>query len=98
MHGPAVELFDFLAGCLHDFLFDHNLIGKEIGLGFTFSFPTRQRGLDSAELVTWTKGFVCDGAVGNDVVKLMQDAIDRRKGRFELSASVHVVEFPDRCH
>ena len=27
MHGPAEELFDFLAGCLHDFLFDHDLIG-----------------------------------------------------------------------
>ena len=53
---------------------------QEIPLGFTFSFPTRQRGLDSAELVTWTKGFVCDGAVGVDVVRLMQAAIDRRKG------------------
>ena len=88
MHGPAEELFDFLAGCLHDFLFDHDLIGKKIGLGFTFSFPTRQRGLDSAELVTWTKGFVCDGAVGNDVVKLMQDAIDWRKGGRNFSLSL----------
>jgi hexokinase len=82
MLGPATDLFDFLAQGLHDFLQDHGLVGQEIGLGFTFSFPTKQHGLNKAVLVNWTKGFVCAGAEGNDIVKLMQDAIDRKKGEF----------------
>ena len=51
---------------------------RPVPLGFTFSFPCTQKGLASATLVTWTKGFDCDGVVGEDVVKLLQDAINRR--------------------
>jgi hexokinase len=56
------------------------LIGgdKPFPLGFTFSFPCTQKGLASATLVTWTKGFDCDGVVGEDVVRMLQDAINRR--------------------
>lgn len=36
-----------------------------------------QAALDSAKLVTWTKGFDVDGVMGNDVVKLLAGA-----GRF----------------
>ncbi len=74
MRGPATDLFDFLAACLHDFLADHGVLlaAKDIGIGFTFSFPTKQHGLASADLVTWTKGFICEGAEGEDVVQLMQ--------------------------
>lgn len=54
-------------------------------LGFTFSFPCRQNGLASATLTTWTKGFKCEGVEGNDIVKLLHDAIKRRGVRtFEL--------------
>jgi len=47
-------------------------------LGFTFSFPCRQEGLASARLSTWTKGFTCSGVVNEDVVKLLQTAIDEK--------------------
>lgn len=47
-------------------------------LGFTFSFPCRQEGLASARLSTWTKGFTCSGVVNEDVVKLLQDAINEK--------------------
>jgi hexokinase len=47
-------------------------------LGFTFSFPLRQEGLTKARLVTWTKGFKCAGVEGEDVVRLLQEAICRR--------------------
>lgn len=47
-------------------------------LGFTFSFPCKQEGLASARLSTWTKGFTCSGVVNEDVVKLLQNAIDEK--------------------
>jgi hexokinase len=50
----------------------------EIFLGFTFSFPCRQEGLASARLTAWTKGFSCSGVVNEDVVKLLQDAINEK--------------------
>jgi hypothetical protein len=46
--------------------------------GFTFSFPCKQEGLASARLSTWTKGFTCAGVVGEDVVKMLQTAIDEK--------------------
>ena len=51
---------------------------EKLPLGFTFSFPLRQEGLTKAKLVTWTKGFKCSGVEGEDVVKLLQEAIARR--------------------
>ncbi|KDQ64963.1 hypothetical protein JAAARDRAFT_28623 [Jaapia argillacea MUCL 33604] len=47
-------------------------------LGFTFSFPVEQTALNSGKILTWTKGFAARNAVGNDVVKLLQDAFDRK--------------------
>lgn len=48
-------------------------------LAFTFSFPCKQTSLREAKLVSWTKGFSCTSVVGNDVVLMLQQAIDRRK-------------------
>ncbi len=47
-------------------------------LGFTFSFPCKQEGLASARLTAWTKGFSCSGVVNNDVVKLLQEAMNEK--------------------
>lgn len=77
MLGPGTDLFDFMADCLYDFMKCHDLLGRKYHLGFTFSFPTRQRRLDRAELTTWTKGFVCEGVEGRDVVTLLQNSIGR---------------------
>ncbi|KAG6332263.1 hypothetical protein ID866_6827 [Astraeus odoratus] len=49
-----------------------------IPLGLTFSFPVEQTALDSGKLLTWTKGFSAKNAIGKDVVKLLQDAFDRK--------------------
>jgi hexokinase len=48
-------------------------------LAFTFSFPCKQTSLSEATLVSWTKGFSCTSVVGNDVVLMLQQAINRRK-------------------
>ncbi|KAJ8317565.1 hypothetical protein KUTeg_005469 [Tegillarca granosa] len=53
--------------------------GKDhLPLGFTFSFPCRQEGLAKARLSKWTKGFRCEGVVGEDICYLLHEALKRR--------------------
>lgn len=47
--------------------------------GFTFSFPCEQKSVASGRLISWTKGFTCDGVVGKDVVELLQNSFDEKK-------------------
>ncbi|KAI0721984.1 hexokinase-domain-containing protein [Cerioporus squamosus] len=49
-----------------------------VPLGLTFSFPVEQTALNQGKILTWTKGFAAKNAIGNDVVKLLQDAFDRK--------------------
>jgi hexokinase len=80
MTGTGIQLFDHIAKCLAEFMKAEHLAdpAKVYPLGFTFSFPCTQHGLASATLVTWTKGFDCSDVVGHDVVKMLQEAIERR--------------------
>uniref|UniRef100_A0A915KU07 Phosphotransferase n=1 Tax=Romanomermis culicivorax TaxID=13658 RepID=A0A915KU07_ROMCU len=59
---------------------------QKLSLGFTFSFPCAQDALASGRLINWTKGFKCSDVENQDVVKLLQEAIHRRKvsGRCEI--------------
>ena len=77
MTGPGENLFNFMADKLKEFMIEHQLLGKRHHLGFTFSFPTIQHSLASADLATWTKGFVCEGVEGVDVAQLLEKAIKR---------------------
>ncbi|KAI1819505.1 glucokinase [Xylaria intraflava] len=45
-------------------------------LGFTFSFPVQQSGINKGALMRWTKGFDIPDAIGKDVCALLQDEID----------------------
>ncbi|KAI9870692.1 MAG: glucokinase [Pleopsidium flavum] len=45
-------------------------------LGFTFSFPVNQIGINRGTLIRWTKGFDIDDAVGKDVCALLQEELD----------------------
>lgn len=76
--GEGEKLFDFLAECIHSFMESRQLKGCNLPLGFTFSFPMTQKGLDVGILVSWTKSFNCSGVVGQDAVKMLNDAIHRR--------------------
>ena len=60
-------------------------------LGLTFSFPVEQTALDSGKILTWTKGFSAKNAIGNDVVKLLQDAFDRKRMHVKCVALVNDV-------
>lgn len=48
-------------------------------MGFTFSFPVEQRGLNKGIMIKWTKGFNASGVVNKDVVELLKEAFQRRK-------------------
>jgi len=75
--GPGVDLFKFLAECIKDFIGKQNLIGvDQMPLGFTFSFPMTQTALDVGRLVNWTKSFNCPGVIGEDVVGMLNTALE----------------------
>lgn len=79
MLGSGEQLFDHIAECLSHYLEQLGLTHRTLPLGFTFSFPCIQKGLTSAILVGWTKGFNCAGVQGEDVVQLLREAVKRRR-------------------
>ncbi|NWS29686.1 HXK3 protein, partial [Polioptila caerulea] len=79
MQGTGVGLFDHIMDCIIDFQIKQNLVTQMLPLGFTFSFPCQQVGLDKALLLTWTKGFSASGCVGQDVVQMLRDAAKRKQ-------------------
>lgn len=81
--GPGQQLFDFAARCLAEFLEALPVGSRGLQLGFNFSFPCNQTGLDKSTLISWTKGFRCSGVEGRDVVQLLREAI-ARQGAYSL--------------
>ncbi|KAK6011217.1 Hexokinase, partial [Ostertagia ostertagi] len=77
MQNSNFQLFDYIAKALADFLIEKDLADENLPVGFTFSYPCDQTGLRSATLLRWTKGVTATGVVGKDVVKLLEDAIER---------------------
>lgn len=79
---------DFIAISIKEFITSEHISSKivehpsnsdTLELGFTFSFPVTQTAVDAGMLLRWTKGFNCPGAVGNDIVQLLQEALDRNE-------------------
>ncbi|CDZ96529.1 hexokinase [Phaffia rhodozyma] len=90
--GDARDLFDYIAESVDSFLTEigtESDSGKVLHLGFTFSFPVEQTALDAGTILTWTKGFSATNAIGNDVVKLLQDSLDRKHIHVRCSALVN---------
>ena len=77
--GAGEDLFDYIAECLATFMKDQGIENEVHPLGFTFSFPCKQKGLASGELIRWTKGFTCTDVEGHDIVELLKKAISKRK-------------------
>ncbi|XP_054264590.1 hexokinase-1-like [Macrosteles quadrilineatus] len=75
--GRGTDLFDFIAKCISSFLQKYQLTNKKLPLGFTFSFPMKQTSLSSAQLLMWTLSFSASGVEGEDVVKLLTEALER---------------------
>lgn len=73
-----LQLFDNIVDHLTKFMKDEHVPREKMYLGFTFGFPLVKRGVKNGYLKQWTKGFKCSGVVGNDVVQLLNDAIERK--------------------
>ncbi|KAK2896676.1 hypothetical protein QQF64_005792 [Cirrhinus molitorella] len=83
MQGTGEELFDHIVQCISDFLDYMGMKNTRLPLGFTFSFPCNQTGIDKGDLVCWTKGFKATDCEGYDVVDMLREAIKRRN-EFDL--------------
>nr|KAF6346660.1 hexokinase 3 [Pipistrellus kuhlii] len=77
--GSGQQLFDHIVDCILDFQQKQGLSGQSLPLGFTFSFPCRQLGLDQGILLNWTKGFKASDCEGQDVVCLLREALERKQ-------------------
>ena len=58
--------------------------------------PVEQTAINAGKLLTWTKGFAAQNAIGHDVVRLLQDAFDRKHIHVQCSALVNDVGRPRR--
>ena len=58
-------------------------------LGFTFSFPVNQVGINKGYLIRWTKGFDIKDAIGKDVCALLQEEIDALRLPVTVAALVN---------
>lgn len=74
--GPAAALFAFLAERLGEMVSARWRGEGPARVGFSFSFPMRQTGCRDGQLMYWTKGYACEGAVGQSVVPLLQRALE----------------------
>lgn len=86
--GDGDALFDYLAKCIDNFAREQELQDDLMySMGFTFSFPMRQSGLDSGVLVTWTKSFDCPSVVGQDAVLLLRKFLQKYgRNNIEITA------------
>ena len=97
----ASDLFGFLAKQIESFLKEHHSdhfekhrqsgLGEQefFDLGFTFSFPVNQIGINKGRLMRWTKGFDIDEALNQDVCALLQTEIDALKLPVRVAALVN---------
>ncbi|CCD21255.1 hexokinase, putative, partial [Trypanosoma vivax Y486] len=78
LHGTSDDLFGFIAGNVKRVMETQapEDLSRTVPLGFTFSFPTVQSKVNNGKLLRWTKGFSTKGVEGNDVVGLLQKALE----------------------
>ena len=94
-----VDLFsnpctDFMADCVDVFLKENNLSGNAndaLPIGLAFPFPVEKTSLNQAKLIAWTKGLKVKNGEGEDVVRLLQDAFDRKQVHVRCAALVNDV-------
>lgn len=91
MNGSAEQLFNFIAESVGSFIAENNPQQSHVSLGFTFSFPVNQLSINSGTLIRWTKGFTTQGVEGKDVVKLLEDAFQRKNIGAKVSYSAFVL-------
>nr|KAJ3419923.1 hexokinase A [Polyrhizophydium stewartii] len=91
--GRGVDLFDFFAACVQEFLAEIDATTPaapaERLLGLTFSFPVAQTAIDKGTLMQWCNGYTASGVEGSDPVQMLQAALDRKRLRVRVVALVN---------
>lgn len=75
----AKQLFGFMADCMAGIIEP----GESMYLGNTFSFPCRQEGINEAYLIYWTKEITTSGVEGQNINRLLADALKERNINIE---------------
>ncbi|EDX14548.1 Hex-t1 [Drosophila simulans] len=73
--GRGTEVFTFLATIIANFVKEKKVDKDNLPLGIAFAFTLKKLALDVGILVSWTKEFGAQGAIGKDVVQLLRDAL-----------------------
>ncbi|XP_070608289.1 hexokinase HKDC1-like [Erythrolamprus reginae] len=79
IQGSGTDLFQYVADCLADFMDTKDIKYKKLPLGFTFSFPCKQKKLEEGVLLSWTKHFKVRGVQQTDVVNNLCKALRKHK-------------------
>ncbi|KAG5367874.1 Hexokinase [Yarrowia sp. C11] len=61
----------------------------KIPLGFTFSYPCSQPAVNRGVLQRWTKGFDIEGVEGEDVVPMLEAALERKNIPISITALIN---------
>ena len=75
------DLWYYIAGCLKQFMTSNHPdlpAGTKLSLGFTFSYPATQNYIDEGILQRWTKGFNIKGVEGQNVVPMLEKALEEQ--------------------
>ncbi|KAM0749042.1 hexokinase [Meredithblackwellia eburnea MCA 4105] len=90
------QLFDFCAECLGRFVIDHygdedgNVdLEEPIPLGFTFSYPCIQEGINHGVLLRWTKGFGAPNVENHDVVAMFSKSLEKFNVPVRMTALIN---------
>ncbi len=70
----AKQLFGFIADCMASIVEPN----ESLYLGNTFSFPCKQEGINEAYLINWTKEITTSGVEGQNINKLLADALKEK--------------------
>lgn len=84
--GDADALFDFIAASIGDVVDE---TAESNNFGFTFSFPVDQTDVSSGKLIKWTKGFQTKNVEGQDVVELLNNALERSGIRAKVTVLIN---------
>ncbi|KAG6671297.1 hypothetical protein I3843_Q002400 [Carya illinoinensis] len=94
MTSTSENLFDLIASALKEFV-DRGedgfktLVSRRGELGFTFSFPVKQRSVSSGILIKWTKGFHIEDMVRREVTECLEQAMSRKRLNMRVAVLVN---------
>ena len=87
-------MLDFLAGGIATFLKENNITQRGLYLGFTFPFAMEKESIDRAIIVSLSKNYGIQNAVGKNVCDLLQTALDKASTGVKCVAVVNDVRSP----